>query len=270
MASGSISGRSLRMPKRPDRLRACVESLCSVCGYDCYCRGNLEEAIELIRDHLRVSPDDGAAWELLGLALRDLGQPEQAAGAFERASLLHCIQPLSRICLAECYAVLKRPQLACDLYMMQVEELCDDVEMLLLVASGLDGIDRPHLALDVCRRAAHVDPQSGQVPYDMCFYSVRCGCRASVAKSLAWRAVELEPSNVHFRIGLASLLIKLEERERAAWVVSRLEQEQIEQVSCRCCLARVADLCKQLGELQAYQACLAQLKSIDLADATRD
>jgi tetratricopeptide (TPR) repeat protein len=196
---------------------------------------------------------------LLGLVWRDQGKVLKAADAFERAALLRPIQPLSRLCLAECYAVLKRHTLARDLYLIQAEQGAEDVDLLLLVASGLDGIDQPQMAMELCRKAAYLDPECGQVAFDMCFYAMRCGRASSLVESLAWRAVELEPENVHFRIGLASVLVRLNQLERAIWVLRYLENEHFRQVTCRCCLERIMELYRAAGDNARVQNCMRRL-----------
>lgn len=212
-------------PARPDRLEDSLVGLCSYPGFDLYCQGELLQALSLIRRELVLTSDDGGLWELLGVVMRDLNQPREAADAFERASLLHRIQPLSSIYLAECYALLKRVELACQLYLLQAELHAEHPELLLLIASGLDGIDKPYLALELCRRAASIDPLSGQAAYALFYYSTRCGCSFTLAKTLAWRAVELEPDNAQFRMGLASVLVRLGQSRQAACVINRGRQE---------------------------------------------
>ncbi len=250
------------MPTRPSELAESLRALQSTRGWQAFCEGNLNEAIAESLATLAVDPNDGRAWELLGLAWRDLGKVYDATDAFEKAALLITIQPLSRLCLAECYAVLKRHKLARDLYLIQAEAAVENVELLLLAAAGLDGIDQPQLAMDLCRRAAWVEPECGQVAFDMCFYAMRCGCAPSVVESLAWRAVELEPDNVHFRIGLASVLVRLDQQQRAIWVLRHLESEHFRQVTCRCCLERIAELYRSAGEVERVSNCLRRLEEL--------
>jgi len=256
------------MPSRPYELAQNLETLQNVAGWHAYRDGDLVTAIELASAVVKVHPNEGRTWELLGLAWRDLGKPLPAADAFERASLLVTLTPLSSLCLAECYAVLQRRRLARDLYLLQAKQLADSVDMLLLAASGLEGIDEPQLALDVCRKAGNLDPESGQVVYDMCFYAMRSGCSASLAESLAWRAVELEPDNVHFRIGLATLLVRLGHTHRACRVLQILELSDFRQVCCRCCLERIANLYQQAGSAEKAELCQLRINELELASTS--
>jgi tetratricopeptide (TPR) repeat protein len=255
------------MPPRPEPLSRALQPLADVTGWWAYCRGNLADAAIAVGQQLRHDEGDGRAWELLGLIRRDAGKTIGAVDAFERAALLVPLQTLSRLCLAESYGMLRRTDLARDLYMLQAEQAAADGELLLRIASGLDGIDHPQLAMDLCRRAATLDPQSGQVAYDMCYYAMRCGCSASTAESLAWRAVELEPDNVDFRIGLASLLVRLDECQRACRVLGRLARENFAAVDCRCCLERIAELYRQAGDSHRHRLCLQRLERLKATTA---
>lgn len=244
-----------RMPSRP-RVRAnALRGIAAVPGWQDYCEGNLAAAVAAVSARLEVEPNDGHCFELLGLAYRDLAEPYKAADALERASLLVTIHSLSRLCLAECYAALQRLELARDLYLSQAEEQRDDAPFLLMIAAGLEAINEPELAMQLCRQAARIEPESGQIIYDMCFYAMRCGCPASLAESLAWRAVELEPENVHFRIGLSSLLLRMKQPDRACRVLRQLKGAQLRQLTCECCLQRIATLYGAAGDAARAQCC---------------
>jgi tetratricopeptide (TPR) repeat protein len=214
-----LSARSLRIPRRLETLGDLTSRLVSVPGWHHYLEGALDKAARDTIEHLKSEPHDGRSWELLGLIYRDAGFTKNAADALERASLAVTIHPLSLLCLSECYGVLGRRTLARQLYLMVADNNPDASGLLPLVASGLDGINESHLAMSVCRRAATVEPSSGQVAYDMCFYAYRSGASVSVVESLAWRAVELEPNCGLFRVGLASLLMRLGDWKKVGWVV---------------------------------------------------
>ncbi len=253
---------SLRIPREQGHLPDLTPKLSQVPGWRSYSSGNLHAAFHAVAAAVTRDKNDGRAWELMGLVLRDLGKPKSAVSALETASLLVPMHPLSQICLAECYAVIGKRRLARDLYLSQRQIVQESVQLLLLVAAGLEGIDEPHLAMETCRQASAVDPDSGQVHYDMCFYASRCGSRVSVVENLAWRAVELEPGNVHFRVGLASLLVRLERFDKAHWVVSKLTVEQINQVTCKCCLARIQQLYIDMADEERSQWCHERLVAL--------
>lgn len=256
------STRGVRLPKNSVVVAALQPQFQAVPGWNSFAAKRIEEAIRETGRHLKGDPNDGKAWELLGLELRSGGKSQLAADAFERASLIVTLHPLSRILLAESYALLGHIELAQDLYLLAADSCSQDTDLLLTIASGLEGLGNSKLALELARRAGEVDPQSGQVAYDISFYTMRCGCSAYLAESLCWKAVELEPDNVDFRIGLATLLVRLGKTEQACVVLRKLEREGFARVTCRCCLERIADLYRLAGTSQQLESCLRQLEQL--------
>lgn len=235
-------------------------------GWSAYVQGDLRAAYGRIGVRLQNDQDCGRGWELLGLILRDLGKPKSAVAALENASLLTALHPLSQILLTEGYAQIGKPELAKELYLSRLDLDGDRPEILLLIAAGLEAIDQPHLALEVCRRAGKRAPELGQQAYDMSFYAARCGLQLSLVESLARRAVELEPDNVHFRIGFSSLLVKLKRDRQAHSIVASLTRQQIGQVRCKCCLERIGKLFATFGDRQRAYQCVARLEQLHQAN----
>ncbi len=268
-AGSKATTQSLRIPRHEDALTRLIPKLSDVAGWSEYSQGDLEAALEVVAKVVYGNENDGRAWELMGLVFRDLAKPKSAVNAFENASWLVPLHPLSQICLAECYGVVGKRVLARDLYLSQVESAMSCAELLLLIAAGLEGIDEPHLAMEVCRKASSIAPDSGQVVYDMCFYASRCGSQISVIETLAWRAVELEPQNVHFRVGLSSLLIRLERYSKAHWIVSSLSDQQIHEITCVCCLQRIKQLYVAAADVVRSQLCEQRLLDLQAAGGAK-
>ena len=240
----------LRVPRQAESLEQFAPRLCGLPGWANYSSGQLWLALKEITRAVAANEEAGRNWELMGLIFRDLAKPKSAINAFEQASLLVPLHPFSSLCLAECYGSIDKRELARDLYLVQAESelVLASTDLMLLVASGLEGVNEPHLAMELCRQASQLDPDSGQAAFDMCFYASRCGAQPALVESLAWRAVELEPRNVHFRIGLASLLIRMHRFNKAYWVVSSLTEYQIGEISCECCLERIERLFEFRGD----------------------
>lgn len=240
----------LRVPRQAETLEQFAPRLCGLPGWENYSAGQLWPALKEITRAVAANEDAGRNWELMGLIFRDMAKPKSAINAFEQASVLVPLHPFSSLCLAECYGSIGKRELARDLYLVQAEseQVMASTDLMLLVASGLEGVDEPHLAMELCRKASQLDPDSGQAAYDMCFYASRCGAQPALIESLAWRAVELEPRNVHFRVGLASLLIRMHRFDKAYWVVSSLTKCQICDITCECCLERIERLFEFRGD----------------------
>ncbi|MCG8650616.1 MAG: tetratricopeptide repeat protein [Pirellulales bacterium] len=227
-----------------------------------YAEGRLEEAYEQCKTLIDSNPDHGYAWELLGLVFRDRGQFVAAADALERASLLVPIRTEARIALATCYANLQRKRLACELLVALVDSGQLDIAQLLDVAAHLESMDQPRLAMEACRRASRIDFETAQIHFDMGFYAARSGCPPHVSEALTRRAIDLDPANVHYRIGLASLLVRLDRFEEAHHIVADISDSQIQDVTCMCCLERVGNLLQSFGDPQRAQRCRERLRQL--------
>jgi hypothetical protein len=143
-------------------------------------------------------------------------------------------------------------------------------ELLLQIATGLDAIDEPRMAMDVARKATQNDPLVGQGYYDMGFYAARSSHSPRIVESLARKALSLEPENMGFRLGLASFLVKNGKPSEAFDVVQSLSNDQIEQVHCRCCLERIVDLFESAGDFRRAILCRQQLLNLELRNVEPD
>lgn len=220
-------------------------------AWRCYAAGRLEEAEGVGRQLVTRNEDDAGAWQLIGLARHDRGKYLSAADALERASLLAPVMPQVRIALAHCYGKLRRRRLATELYLELMVGTPLEAELLLQVAAGLDSLDEPRLAVEACRRAAKRDPDLAQVHYDMGYYAARCGYPPHISEALTRRAIELDPDNVSFRVGLISLLVKLDRFDEASRAAAAIPPRQVASLRCECCRERILALCRQSQGLPA-------------------
>jgi len=220
-----------------------------------YRDGRLDEAIHLAQQALQESPDEGRLWELRGLIHRDRSETAAAVDALERASLLVPLQTFSRIALAEGYGKLGRRELARDLYLECLKPPEPEVESLLHIGAGLEACGFPGLAMKACRLAQRSDPQHPQPYYDMGYYAARCGYPMHVVESLARRAISFDPENVHYRVGLASLLLRQDRLDDALNVIGAMTDRQIHAIRCRCCLERITELFEQTGDRSRAEQC---------------
>lgn len=218
-------------------------------------QGRMDAVVSLANESLAKDSDDGWLWELLGLAEHLRGNPPQSIDALEHASLLVPLSGPARVYLAQGYGRIGKRQLSRDLL---TELLADETltnHALLLLAAALDAVDLPALAMKACRRVASRDPDIAQTYYDMGYYAARCGYPTEVSESLARRAISLDPGSARFRVGLASMLLRLERRAEALELVERFSSSQIADVSCRCCLQRLVALFESAGDYERMQLC---------------
>ena len=231
---------------------------------DLYETGDLPAALALMKRYLVRRPDDGRAWELAGLIQFAAGEYSQSVAAIERACIHIPLRPAARVCLGHGYGKIGRRNLSRDLLAGLIRDDALSVPLLLQVASGLDAIDHPTVALQACRRAAERDPQNPQPYYDMGYYAARCGYEPRYTESLARRAISLDPENVCFRVGLAAHLFKLERVQDAYDVVRELSNEQIEAITCSCCLNRIVSVYEAAGDYRRVVLCRQQLLQIEI------
>jgi len=235
-----------------------------------YEAGDVETALNLVKRRLRLDKEDGRGWEMIGLIQYSRRRFAIAVSALERASLLVPLCPAARVCLAHGYAKIDHEDLSRDLLAELIDDQSLSVPLLLQVATGLDSIDSPGMAMLTCRVAAERDPDHPQTFYDMGYYAARSGHHPNITEALARKAITLDPENVCYRVGLASLLVKQGRDDEAYHFVSRFTNEQIERISCRCCLSRIVDLFEQQGDLRRVVLCRQQLLVLEARGADSD
>jgi len=209
---------------------------------------HFDRAARIVSNALRADQHDGRAWELRGLIHHALGQYTQAVSALESASLFVVLKPAASVCLGQCYGRIGRTTLSRELLSPLITDSRMSPELLLQIATGLDAADDPRLALAAARRATERDPYLAQGYYDMGYYAARSGHPPRIVEFLARRALSLEPHHLGYRLGLVTFLLKGNRPDEAYGLVSKLTNEEIEQVRCRCCLERVVEMFEVRGD----------------------
>lgn len=228
-----------------------------------YESGDSDVALQLTRRYLRHFKDDVRGWELIGLIQFSRGRFRISVSALERASLIAPLKPAARVCLAHGYARLGHSELSRDLLVALIPDESLPLPLLLQVASGLDAVGQPHLAMHACREAARRDPAHTQAYYDQGYYAARCGLPANVTESLARKAISLDSSRVCFRVGLAGLLIQQDRQHVALGLIKELTNSQIDEVCCGCCLRKVVQLYQQAGDYRRAVLCHQRIIALE-------
>ncbi|MEM1224190.1 MAG: hypothetical protein AAGJ40_00750 [Planctomycetota bacterium] len=218
-------------------------------------------AVQFAQYAVTKDPDNERGWHLLGVAAMKVGDYPVAIDAYEQLSLRSPIGANARITLAIAYGCVGRKSLSRDL-LMAVATGSPDADQLLRIAAGLEAVDEPQLAMEACRRAGKMMPDAAEVHYQMAYYSSLCGHPVSVAEALMRHAVSLEPENLHYRIGLSSLLIRLNRRADAIGIIEHLIPGRLEEVTCECCLKRIANLFFDLGQMEPSKQCAERLAEL--------
>ena len=220
--------------------------------------GNYSLAAQFAGYWLAKDPDSFAAWDLLGHASLKVGKLEEGIDAFENAALLKPLSEASRIELAIAYGVLGRTALSGELLLSLVVGGNCSATNLLRIATGLDLLGQIRLALKACRAAWRKQPGSAEIQHQMAAYLLKCGCPVNLAEAMLRSAVKLEPSNIEYRISLASFLIGLGRTTEAIECLRDANRDQLAAVRCDCCLRRLANLFFDTGEIELAKQCVAQ------------
>jgi len=224
-----------------------------------YASGNLEQAEELARTHLQHHQDDGRTWEWAGLIHFAMGRFPLAVSALERASAAVPLTGEGRVSLAQGYALIGKPELSCDLLALLISDEFLSAALLLHVARALNHLDEPVLAMHACRSATRRDPELAQAYYDMGFYGSRCGVQPHHIEALARKAISLAPDSARYRIGLASHLVQQGRMGDAYTAIRNLTNQQIDAITCECCLARLAGIYEEMGDASRLHRCRLNL-----------
>ena len=204
--------------------------------------GFFESATDLLDQCLDIDPGDARSVELLGMLQYSLGHYDLAVSSLEDASLNVPLRMSARVCLAHAYGRVGRSELSRDLLRPLIAEEDIPLPLLLQVATGLDQIDRPDIAIAACRRAIEIDENNAQVWYDMGYYMGRCGASNDAIERMARKAIALDANCMRYRVGLAGLFVKEGRSAEALELVKDLSKQQIESISCTCCLKRIIGL----------------------------
>lgn len=229
--------------------------------------GRNDLAIQFCGYVLAREPDQFEASRIYGLACLRSGRWDEGIDMLERVSLCQPLDHESRIELAIAYGSIGRKQLSRDLLMAVATSGQLDASGLLCVAAGLEAIDEPRLAMEACRQAGQMAPDQADVHYLMGRYASACGHPPRVAEALIRHAIDLEPDQLHYRIGLASLLIRLGRKCEAITVIDRFIPARLDEVTCHCCLIRIANLFFDCDDLERAKLCSARLAAIAKPDA---
>ncbi|MEM9646281.1 MAG: hypothetical protein AAF989_14920 [Planctomycetota bacterium] len=224
--------------------------------------GSMSLAIKFSEYALACDPDDARALSVLGRAQLKMGSYDLGIDALEQASLLCPLDDESSVELAIAYGCIGHRSLSRDLLMSIATSGDLTAQTLLRVAAGLEAIDEPRLAMEACRQAGRKNPDLSEVHYQMGHYAQACGHPPRIGEALIRHAIGLDPKNVHYRIGLASLLIRLGRQAEAVAVVDRFIPDHLGDVDCKCCLKRIANLFFDCDDHERAKLCAERLASI--------
>lgn len=199
-------------------------------------------ALKAIQQGLKRSSDEGRLRQLQGLIYYKQGDVDAAIYAFESASLLIPLSASASTVLAECYLAINKPDLAYVIADFLKENETLKPEERLLLAEICDRTGHCNEALQICRNLVQDEQDHPQAFYNLSYYLGRTGHPLNLIEATARKAISLDPDNVNYRVGLASLLIRTNNTNRAYSLIRHFDRNDFQQVSCHCCLLRMVEL----------------------------
>ncbi|MEO1615480.1 MAG: hypothetical protein AAFV88_06495 [Planctomycetota bacterium] len=229
--------------------------------------GDFELALRLATKHTGHEPGGAVRFSLMGRIWIARGETARGVDCLERSALIHPLDDDARVDLAIGYGALGRTELSRDLLMAVAVKPSVEAELLLRIATGLESVDEPRLAMEACRQAGIREPESADVHYQMGHYAGICGHPTSVCEALIRHAIHLDGTNLHYRIGLASLLIRTERGAEALAILDHVIPDRLGEVTCRCCLKRIANLFFDSDDMQRAKRCADRLAEIKVQES---
>jgi tetratricopeptide (TPR) repeat protein len=229
-----------------------------------YASGQLHETHRLLQQHLAQEPDCGQGWEMLGLVCHAWRHWGPSLAALEEASVRVPMSPAAECAMADCYLAVGRHKWAESFYCQLLRRKHVPVQVLLSAATGLDLLSQPQMAAVACRRAIRLQPEAAQSYFALSYYLGRCGAPFEQRVALARQAIDLEPDNLTFRVGLAGFLHYHEHTAEGVQLLAEFSHEQIVQMHCRGCLGRLIDLFEAIDDNERVNWCRQQRDQLQL------
>ena len=229
-----------------------------------YEAGDLQSAMAIVQECFADDRNDGRAWELCGLIHFSSGNFQRSVSALECAQCLVPLLPAARVCLGHAYGKIGKTVLSRDVLHDLIDDDSVSIPLLLQVAIGLDAVGAPEYAIQACEMVIERDDRVAQAHYDYGYYAGRCGYHDSYVENSARTAIELDPKNVQYRVGLAGLLWRQDRLDEAYEVVHELPGDLLLEIECTCCLRRMSDLYKRAGDYRRLVLCQERLLRLDM------
>ena len=221
-----------------------------------------EHAIQYVEECCIESPDNGAAWELLGLLHSKQGQSQNARDHLERASLLIPLESWSSRMLAIEYINTGSRELGIDL----LTELgkADHVTSQLgrLIAQDLCRLACPRLACEVLLHRITADPNNSELWHELSAAQSAAGMPTEVCMETVEKAISIAPSVAEYRVTAATLMILLDEPRGAYELACSITLKGIRSLNCSCCVWRLICLFDCFDDHERVTICYEQMRKL--------
>ena len=225
--------------------------------------GDYANAAALVQQGLAQDPDHGPLWQLRGLLQHAQADTGGAIRCLEAATTLGPLSATAQCVLAECYGKIGQGALAGTIFKHLATSKSCPTELLSTVSIGLQKIGDFDGALIACREAARRMPEEDTPWFGIAFCMSRLGYPADAIISPLQRAFNLAPECMSYRVGLACMLHRAGQLDRACRLIQHLSIETIDAISCGNCLRRLAVLYDAIDEPTRRDACHHRLIALD-------
>lgn len=225
-------------------------------------QGESQAAVDVMQQALESNPDDGCAWELLGLIRHSENMVEDAVYALETATLLKPLSICGQLALASCYLDLNYREAGQSIYLHLADNKKLPTRYIPDVTVGLSRLGNYQRALSLSREAARQNPECDEAQYAIAYYMGRCGDPNEIILPVLQAVVDLAPEVVKYRLALAMLQQELGQHDAAFHVLSPLTPKQLTTIGSANCLRKIAHLFDSVGDTARREACLTRLQEL--------
>lgn len=232
---------------------------------DLYERGFSRAAIDVLEAELSRQPDHGVLWRLRGVMLQREGRLDEAFDNIQRALALVPLGYEGLLVLADGYLRQGRRAAAGSLLADLASDSQFPAELWESLYNGLCAMERWQAALAVCRRASHLRPDDDAICFAAANTLTRLGRPPQLALAMLRRAIGLNPAEPRYRVWLAMQLARMGQLEDAYRTFCELKRDEVEGISCRCCLQKALQLCIERGDAGRSAWLAGRLATMSLA-----
>lgn len=133
--------------------------------------------------------------------------------------------------------------------------LCNAPRQKPSLAMGLGRLREFHLALDVCKQGAAKNPNCHHARYGVAYYMSKLGYPLELTYSVLRRVVEMVPGIFVYRMAASTILCQMGETDRAYLAIADATAEELNSISCRCCIERLIFLYKSASDKNRTAIC---------------
>lgn len=228
------------------------------------------QSLDWISQLLESQPEEGKAWELKGLIEDALHWHHLSIHSLETATTLIPISASGQYVLAKNYMEIGKHSLAKSVFSILLKRN-DLPEQLFPALSSYLGQypDLTHLALEVCRKAAQRDPESGETWFGMAYFMGKLGYPREHIAGVLRKAVMIDPEHRHYRIALATLLEQTGKVQDAYLVVKEIKLSALTEIHCSKCLQKLVTIFSLANDRTRHNICLKKLNQLQLTETQK-